>query len=41
MKMIRGRVTERYQQVLDMLYTPEGKSIQNEHNKKALKELFK
>jgi long-chain acyl-CoA synthetase len=40
MKMIRGRVTERYQHLIDMLYTPEGKSIQNEHNKRVLKELF-
>lgn len=41
MKMIRGRVTERYQPLLDMLYTPEGRNIQNEHNRKALRELFK
>jgi len=41
MKMIRGRVTERYQHLLNMLYTPEGKNIQNEHNLQALKDLFK
>lgn len=40
MKMIRGRVTERYQNLLDMLYTPEGKNVFNEHNKKVLKGLF-
>lgn len=40
MKMIRGRVTERYQNLLDMLYTPEGKNIFNEHNKTVLKQLF-
>jgi long-chain acyl-CoA synthetase len=40
MKMIRGRVTERYQHLFDMLYKPEGKSIQNEHNINALKDLF-
>lgn len=40
MKMIRGKVTERYQELLDMLYTPEGKNIQNDHNRNALKHLF-
>jgi long-chain acyl-CoA synthetase len=40
MKMIRGRITERYQPLIDMLYKPEGKNIQNEHNNKALKDLF-
>jgi long-chain acyl-CoA synthetase len=40
MKMIRGRVTERYQPLIDMLYKPEGKNIQNEHNRNALKDLF-
>lgn len=40
MKMIRGRVTERYQHLIDMLYTPEGKNIFNEHNKRVLKDLF-
>jgi long-chain acyl-CoA synthetase len=40
MKMIRGRVTERYQSLIDMLYKPEGKNIQNEHNKNSLKDLF-
>ena len=40
MKMIRGRITERYQLLIDMLYKPEGKNIQNEHNKNALKDLF-
>lgn len=40
MKMIRGRVTERYQHLLDLLYTPNGKNIFNGHNKQALMELF-
>ncbi len=40
MKMIRGRVTERHQDLLDMLYRPEGKSILNEHNKSVLKQFF-
>lgn len=41
MKVIRGKVTERYKQLIDMLYTPEGRNIQNEQNRNALKELFK
>ncbi len=40
MKVIRGRVTERYKNLLDMLYTPEGKNIMNEHNKAVLKQMF-
>ena len=40
MKMIRGRVTGRYKHLIDMLYTPEGKNIFNEHNKNVLKDLF-
>jgi len=41
MKLIRGKVTERYNNLVEKLYTPEGKNIQNEHNRDALKELFK
>lgn len=41
MKVIRGRVTERYNNLVDLLYTSEGRNIQNEQNRSALKELFK
>jgi long-chain acyl-CoA synthetase len=40
MKMIRGRITEHHQPLLDMLYTPEGKNIFNAHNEQVLKKLF-
>ncbi|WP_372776085.1 long-chain fatty acid--CoA ligase [Mangrovibacterium sp.] len=36
MKMVRGKITERFVDELDFLYTAESKSIVNERNKKAM-----
>jgi len=36
MKMVRGKVEERYQDLIEYLYTPEGKIITNERNISAL-----
>jgi long-chain acyl-CoA synthetase len=36
-KMVRGKVTEVYMDLLDFLYTPEAKNIQNERNINALR----
>ena len=33
MKMVRGKIIEKYQDRLDFLYTPEAKDITNEKNK--------
>jgi len=40
MKMIRGKITERYQELLDHLYTPEAKEITNPRNREAMKKLL-
>ena len=37
MKIVRGKVEEHYASLLDYLYTPEGKDIQNPRNLEALK----
>jgi long-chain acyl-CoA synthetase len=37
LKMVRGKITERYKDELVFLYTPEAKNIHNELNRKALK----
>ncbi len=40
MKMIRGKITERYKELLDFLYTPEAKEITNERNRQTMKKLL-
>ncbi len=40
MKMIRGKITERYQEMIEWLYTPEAKEITNTRNKEAMKKLL-
>jgi long-chain acyl-CoA synthetase len=40
MKMVRGKIVEHYKNWIDFLYTPEGKNIQNERNRIAIKELL-
>ncbi len=40
MKMIRGRITEKYRDLLDYLYTPEAKDITNTRNREAMKKLL-
>ena len=37
LKMVRGKITERYQDELAFLYTPEARNLYNEMNRKALK----
>ena len=37
MKVIRGKVTERYKELIEYLYTPQGKKIDNEINLKNMK----
>ncbi|PID94864.1 MAG: long-chain fatty acid--CoA ligase [Bacteroidetes bacterium] len=41
MKMVRGKITEHYRELLDYLYTPEGKPVHNERNKKLLEQKLK
>ena len=36
MKIVRGKVEEHYADLIDFCYTPEGKDIHNERNRKAL-----
>ena len=36
MKIVRGKITERYSAKIKYLYTPEGKNVMNEENLKAL-----
>jgi long-chain acyl-CoA synthetase len=36
MKMVRGKITERFKKELDFLYTPEGKEIKNRMNIQAI-----
>jgi len=36
LKMVRGKITEHYQERINFLYTPEAKSIINTHNLRAL-----
>lgn len=40
MKMVRGKITERYQKKIEFLYTSEGKDIFNRENMEAMKELL-
>ena len=40
MKMIRGKITDRYQELIDYLYTPEAKDITNPRNREAMKKLL-
>ena len=32
LKIVRGKITEKYQEVIDYLYTPDAKAITNERN---------
>jgi long-chain acyl-CoA synthetase len=41
MKMVRGVITEVYQEHIDFLYTPEAKNILNNKNKEAMWQLLK
>jgi len=36
LKVVRGRVVERYRDLISFLYTPEGKNVFNERNRTAL-----
>ena len=36
MKIVRGKVEEHYEDLLNYLYTAEGKELHNERNRKAL-----
>ena len=40
MKMVRPKITEIHQELLDYLYSPEAKSISNERNMKEIKTLL-
>ncbi len=40
MKMVRGKITERYRELLDYLFTPEAKEINNPRNRAAMKKLL-
>jgi len=40
-KMVRAKITERYKERIDYLYTPEAKSIVNPENIEAIKKIFK
>lgn len=40
MKMVRGKITEHYRDLLKFLYTPEAKDITNSKNKEAMKKLL-
>ena len=40
-KMVRAKITERYRDTIDYLYTPEAKNIVNQRNLAALKRIFR
>lgn len=40
MKMVRGKITERYKEIIEYLYTPEAKNICNPENVKAIQNIF-
>lgn len=40
MKMVRGKITEHYQDRIDFLYTPEAKNICNKQNLEAIRKIF-
>jgi long-chain acyl-CoA synthetase len=39
-KMVRGKVVDRYQQLLEFLYTPEAKVIINDHNLTSIRKIL-
>ena len=41
LKMVRPKINERYAELLDYLYTPNGKNITNERNLQSLKKLLR
>ncbi|PLW97555.1 MAG: hypothetical protein C0593_08375 [Marinilabiliales bacterium] len=41
MKMVRGRISQHYKDLLDYLYTPEGKPVHNKRNKALLEKKLK
>lgn len=41
MKMVRGKINEHYEKVLEYLYTPQAKTMENEMNTGSLKKWFK
>jgi long-chain acyl-CoA synthetase len=41
LKMVRGKITETYSELIDYLYTPEAKNICNKKNTEAVNELLK
>ncbi len=40
LKIVRGKIIDRYQKTIDFLYTPEGKNLQNERNAAAMKKIL-
>lgn len=40
LKIVRGKVTEHHQETLDFLYSPQGKRIENDKNRQAVRELL-
>ncbi|MBN2347451.1 MAG: AMP-binding protein [Bacteroidales bacterium] len=40
LKMVRGKITERYQDLIDYLYTPESKDVKNQRNIEAISKLL-
>ena len=36
MKIVRGKIVEKYKEVIEFLYTPEAKDVTNEKNKVSL-----
>jgi len=40
MKVVRGKVTERYATLIENLYTPEGKELLNKNNVNVLRSLL-
>ena len=40
MKVVRGKVYDRFKEEIDYLYTPEGKDITNKRNLQNLKQLM-
>jgi len=41
MKMVRGKITDHYQDLLEYLYTPEGKPFHNDRNKALLEQTLR
>ena len=40
LKIVRGKITERYKEIIDFLYTPESKNIANKKNLETIDKLF-